>query len=381
MSIAALLAIVTWSAAPAPVQDHAPRGRCTWNESHAWEVFRALQNPDDRTSAHSADCDLRDHARLHGWGSGNDGWTGLGEPDFLPAERAGRCPAHVLDQLLPLARQAASPDTARAARSIAAVFNRNGRVDEALAILSAVIDAPTHVTDGRRRLFEIYANLARRAASDFAFRDRRWDVARRHASAYERSDICGYVAIRHESWRDERIARCALALGDWPGLQSFCRERFARSPAYGDSALVETWIVAALAQDPCATADGVAADLARRLHSEWHPEIDRALRQREFDALDSTELLARLPEVAAFDADRAFALLVAGPPQTVDRWLWAFEIVDDRLRNLTLAGVLACTGNPRIRASTEPMAELGVSGCLVITWERANERWNELTGQ
>src|SRR5262245_60807217 len=190
------------------------RARCLF-ATEGFELDPWSISPDDDL--------LRRHAAAHGWQ-----WV-LDDPDLVPSSAAAHCPERTLDRIVAAQSWLSRPENdAFIARSMAQILERNGRVDAALALLSAVQQRARDEAPEQDPAFVSISKLDLAFVSEWAARlcahAGRWERALEFAKDWRSTSWCGLCASGETRRHDALVMRAQMALHRYEEVIASARE-------------------------------------------------------------------------------------------------------------------------------------------------------------
>lgn len=377
-TLAALFAVATAGLVQAQEScDTELRARCVWATEGLGDALGGLMHLHDRRLVRAADDALNRHALAHGW----FGWIGM--PDMVPHAAQVACPGDALAQISVLGQQMdrGESDGIFLLARVAKVLERNGRYDDARAVLLAQLASPRspRVWDGAPAMMHEHLGLLELERGN-------WAAALDYFESMPPSGLrCGNAAMGELAENQWRKALCLRALARWDELAILTAECLGDDWRF-DACLLEPLIDAELALGRANSADEVVARIKSRAHARRHESLDIARRHWEILRMNESDRSRRLPELAreGRHADAVFTALVEGGPAFVESWTWMLGSSGDCEEQVGFAYVLAKLGSPCVqRALLGLPAELFEQRRALQyandEWSRGHERWRALT--
>ncbi|HTF88121.1 MAG TPA: tetratricopeptide repeat protein, partial [Planctomycetota bacterium] len=277
------------------VEVSGPHARCTWAQEVPERLALRLREGMvlDGGNGDYSDWDswVEAHALVHGWRNHFDG------PDVIAVDRSVPCPESVLQAIASIDDLSSGPREESLHLEFALVLERNGRVDEALALLKK--NAAMIHTSRPQDTF-VYAARAAQESAKLCARHGRWSEAREFAQAWVPHSRCGNCIPGEERRIAESRARCSLELKLWDEA----RELVCAQVPHGrgvDESLLETWIAASIGSGAALNASAALEQLERckPYAAKSYPFVHRHI---EWLRLPPAERAAHLGELCA-DSD------------------------------------------------------------------------------
>jgi len=319
------------------------------------------------------------HAQAHGWNEEVD-W-----PDLVSPERAAACPVDVLDAMA----SADGPDRKAGYaiyeyRWLAQALERNGRIDDALALLDRALQEVR--TKGSDRgldvsaLSQLVARLARHAG--------RWDAALEHAEDWGAITFmhCANCAASEDRRQRTCRARCLLAAHRYGELIDLARSD-AASGWTRSTGVIEAWIDCELAEGRASSADRAMDGILLQVPDDAVDDCERALERWKLTHATREVQLRDLDELATWHPEVALPLVLSLEPAQVTELMSAFELEDRRFRQPGIARLIAEIGYPEageaLDRACEQLTEEDLRYSTIKytkgSWESGHRRWVALT--
>jgi hypothetical protein len=332
---------------------------------------------------------LQEHAREHGWNQV------IGDPDWVDVDQGVACPAEALDYFELAGTQDTDGEECFFRIELAEALARNGRVEQALELVSR--SASAVLTDGSLRGFfeKSGPSICAEAGTRIAAHAGQWERALALSADWTPIGRCN-IGIDFENREITGIrARCWVELGRCDLVREETLEWL--SNRRQNAELMGLWI-------ECQLRGGHARDIDQALEAilleapqeSWSSQ--EARRRWELVSMPESELVPHLNELALVAPGRAVSFIrTLDSALLVDR-LSAFDQVEEGMRDPSLAWALVYSGRPEVDAifhtSPEieellqrPIGELPEDrfGLLLWqmhgAWQDANERWRCLTSR
>jgi hypothetical protein len=344
-------------------------------QAHCAFADGSLQlNPDDSEGLFER---LWAHADAHGW---EWEWDG---PDFVDPARSARCPTDVLDAIAKAARK---PDGELCGsivlRLIAHTLERNGRVDDGLALLSEAQNDARAGGDERKAGASV--SLLSEHAAKLAAHAGRWESALEFAKEWASTSWCGTCSSSQTCQQRALVARSLYMLGRFEDAIVVVRETVA-SDLTRDVRLFEIWIDCEMALKRASSADEAIRSIrAAVADADWF--CDRALESWKVAHSPREAQIEHLGLLAQWHSELALPLVLSLNADQITQAMSAFDVEEGRLRHHALAELLADVGYPevevsldRARRASDPAVGESTLNFIQGKFEEGKKRWNLLS--
>lgn len=307
------------------------------------------------------------HAEAHGW---QWEWDG---PDFVLPAHSARCSNEVLDSIASSTRKLDGGLRGSVVIRLAShALERNGRVDDALALLGEAREAARAAGEGRRSKDDV-SRLSEHAAR-LAAHAERWQSAIEFAQEWTSTSWCGNCSSSQTCRQRVLVARSLYELGRFEDAIAVVRDSVA-SEWTRDVRLIEIWIDCELALERASRAeDAIGPIRAAVTDGDWF--CDRALESWKVARAPRETQIEQLDDLAQWHSEIALPLILSLDADQITLAMSAFDVVDGRFRHHALAGLLADVGYPQVE---DALGRAGQAHDSVLGYVEGKKRWTALS--